>query len=262
VREDPFAFLLALVGDQGMPVERAWSLPALLRDRLGHLDPRRIAGDPRAVRAAVRARPALHRFPRVVGGWIVAAARDVVAEHGGDAGRLWADRPAARALEARLRRFRGIGQKKAALAVLTLARDLGVPVEGMEGSDVACDVHVRRAMLRTGLGARDDVPHLVAAARRLHPARPGALNRPLWEVGRRWCRPTAPDCGSCVLSRVCRRRLARGARVRGVGDRRPVGARRTPRQDRAAGAASATLRARSPDAPPHAAARRRRTLRP
>ena len=35
VREDPFAFLLAVIFDQGIPYERAWSAPIELRRRLG-----------------------------------------------------------------------------------------------------------------------------------------------------------------------------------------------------------------------------------
>ena len=43
----------------------------------------------------------------------------------------------------------------------------------LEASDVAYDVHVRRAFLRSGLAQRDDRPHMLAVARELHPSRPG-----------------------------------------------------------------------------------------
>ena len=41
--EDPFAFLLAVIFDQGIKAERAWAAPYALRQRLGHLDPARMA---------------------------------------------------------------------------------------------------------------------------------------------------------------------------------------------------------------------------
>jgi hypothetical protein len=37
------------------------------------------------------------------------------------------------------------------MAVEILARDLGIPLREMSGSDVAYDVHLRRVFLRTGL---------------------------------------------------------------------------------------------------------------
>jgi hypothetical protein len=46
VINDPFAFLLAVIFDQGIPAERAWRAPYDLRERLGHLDPERpLAGN-------------------------------------------------------------------------------------------------------------------------------------------------------------------------------------------------------------------------
>jgi endonuclease III len=61
----------------------------------------------------------------------------------------------------------------------------------MGGGDIAYDVHVRRVFLRTGLASRDEVTHMVVVARALNPERPGALDLPAWDVGRRWCRPTS-----------------------------------------------------------------------
>ena len=62
VRTDPFAFLTAVLFDQGVPAERAWLAPMLLRQRLGHLDPARIAVEESAVRDAIQAEPKLHRL--------------------------------------------------------------------------------------------------------------------------------------------------------------------------------------------------------
>ena len=207
VRDDPFAFLVGVLSDQGMRAERAWRVPHDLRVRLGHLDPARIAADPRAVARAVARRPMLHRYVTTIPRFVVAAARRVLADHLGDAGAIWGDHPTAVTLRARLESFDGIGQKKAAMAVELLVRERGVAVRELAGSDVAIDVHLRRTLLRTGLAVRGDVAHLVAAARAAHSARPGALNLPLWTIGRTWCRPTAPACGDCVLSTCCARAL-------------------------------------------------------
>ena len=52
VKTDAFAFLTGVLFDQGIPAERAWAAPYLLRQRMGHLDPARIARDPEGVRRA------------------------------------------------------------------------------------------------------------------------------------------------------------------------------------------------------------------
>lgn len=89
------------------------------------------------------------------------------------------------------------------MAVEILERDLRVPISGMHGSDIAYDIHVRRVFLRTGLAQRDDLDHIVAVARTLHPERPGEIDLPTWLIGRQWCHAGTPDCGTCPLTRVC-----------------------------------------------------------
>jgi len=203
VRSNPFAFLLAVLLDQGVPAERAFTAPLLLRQRLGHLSPRRIVREPTRLRRAMRLSPMPHRYPDQSSTWILAASRRVVQELEGQTDRLWADSPTARALRNRLERFDGIGQKKAAMAVEILARDLGVEVHELSGSDVAVDVHIRRVFLRTKLASVDTIDEIVSVARRAHPERPGELDIPAWVVGRTWCRPRSPKCGTCPISWAC-----------------------------------------------------------
>ncbi len=214
--DDPFAFLVAVICDQGVKAERAWAAPLELTRRLGHLDPARMLADPDAVMRAFREPAPLHRFVENVPRWILAAAERVLRQYGGDAGRIWGDRPTAAELQVRLRAFDGIGQKKAAMAVELLANDFGVDIGEMHGSDIAYDVHVRRVFLRTGLAERDDVDHMVGVARRVYPERPGALDAPAWVIGRTWCRPADPRCGECALDGVCAHRIDAGDVVRGV----------------------------------------------
>ena len=102
------------------------------------------------------------------------------------------------------------------MAAEILARDLGKPLQDMSGSDVAYDVHVRRVFLRSGLAEHDEVTHMVAVARALNPDRPGALDLPVWDVGRRWCGPVNPDCQECPLNRACPRMIDKASSARGV----------------------------------------------
>lgn len=203
IESDPFAFLVAVLLDQGVPAERAWAAPETLRHRLGHLQPLRLQWDPAPIHAAFSERPMPHRFPRLAAGWVYQAARLVARRYRGDAARIWSDGPSAYELRQRLEEFPGIGQKKAAMAVEILASANGPDVRELSGSDVAYDVHVRRVFLRTGLANGDTVHEVVAAARELHPARPGALDLPAWLIGREWCRPRRPDCAACPISWAC-----------------------------------------------------------
>jgi uncharacterized HhH-GPD family protein len=216
IHDDPYAFLIAVICDQGIVAERAWAIPYELQRRLGHLDPHRMADEPEAVMAAFAASPNLHRFVRQVAGWVTQAASVVDARYAGDAAGLWDDRPSAAELRARFDAFTGIGQKKAAMAVEILERDLHVPLSDLTGSDIAYDIHVRRVFLRSGLARHDDVAEMVMAARALHPERPGELDNPAWDIGRRWCHASNPDCPRCPLVGVCPRLIERGASVKGA----------------------------------------------
>ena len=216
VRADPFAFLLAVIFDQGIPYERAWRAPLDLRGRLGQLDPVSIVSDPAAVGYAVQKAPALHRYVNNMPSWIVAAADRVVRDYQGDASRIWSDHPTAEKLQGRLLAFEGIGPKKAAMAVELLERHLGVPIRMMEGSDIAYDIHVRRVFLRTGLADRDDPGHMIAVARELHPARPGMLDDPAWRIGKLWCHAREPECSDCRIAHACPKLIDRAAGVMGA----------------------------------------------
>lgn len=216
LHSDPFAFLTAVIADQGIPAERAWAVPYELSRRLGHLDPARIALDRDGVRQAFSTPPKLHRFINDVAGWTCDAASIVMERFAGDASAIWSDRPSAAKLRRRFDDFPGIGQKKAAMAVEILERDLRVPLTDLSGSDIAYDVHVRRVFLRTGLSDHDDMREMVRTARSLHPERPGELDNPTWDIGRRWCHRVGPDCPNCPLVAACPRYIERGNAVKGI----------------------------------------------
>lgn len=223
IRDSPDAFLIGVLFTQGIPAERAWAGPYLLRQRLGHLDLRRLAVERDAVAAAVAAAPALHRFKNTLGGWISDMAQRLVEDWGGSAANLWADRPSAAELRDRLEAFPGIGHKKAAMAVEILSRCFGASVCDPAGGTVAYDTQVRRVFLRSGLVDEDSVSEVERAAREASPAAPGTVDLPAWLIGRQWCRPRDPRCDECWLGESCPRHVDRS--VEGVGVR--------PRKNRA-----------------------------
>lgn len=132
----------------------------------------------------------------------------VCVHSGGDASRIWALDSTAAEVDARLRAFNRIGPKQAAIAVELLMSHFDIELADPTGSNVACDVHVRR-FLRTGLVQVDNIDAITAAARRLHPERPGFLDLPTWLVGRSYCHATNPYCDECPLTSVCPRLTGR-----------------------------------------------------
>lgn len=218
VKSSPEAFLIGVLFTQGVPAERAWAGPWLLRERLGHLDLERLALEREAVDEAFCTRPALHRFKHTIAGWVSDAAQRLLACYGGDASRIWAPGSSVAEVGERLSAFQGIGRKKAAMAVEILTRHFGVALTGAQDGTVAYDVHVRRVFLRSGLVGSDTPKEVAAAARAACPEAPGTIDLPAWLVGRQWCRPSEPRCDECRLGDVCPRRTWLG--VEGVGVRR------------------------------------------
>lgn len=113
LRDEPGAVVLGLLYDQRVLAETAFLGPYRLRQRLGHLDMRRIADMDRDAFAAVFAEsPAVHRFTNKMVDTTQAVARAIADDYGGDAARLWADGDNA-AVERRLRKLPGFGPQKA-----------------------------------------------------------------------------------------------------------------------------------------------------
>ena len=204
LRTNGFAFFVAVLLDQMMPAERAFDAPRVIRDRLGKLDPQTVIRRAKSLARAMHRKPMPYRYPATGTRQILSAAARIVALWGGRAENLWADEPSAQELIGRLREFEGIGQKKAAMAVEILERELGVPLREMDGSDVAVDVHIRRVFVRSGLAPDGRATTIIDSARRVHPARPGALDSAAWLIGREWCRPRKPLCDTCPIAWACR----------------------------------------------------------
>ena len=219
LREDPNAFLLGVLFTQGIPAERAWAGPYLLKQRLGHLDVRRLAEEPESVVEALQRPPMLHRFKNNVPAWISSAARRLLEKYRGDASRIWVEGSHVLEVTERFSKFDGIGRKKAVMATEILSRHFGVELEGRECGQVAYDVHVRRVFLRSGLVEVDSAEAIEKAARAIAPDAPGTLDLAAWLIGREMCRPKVPLCDSCRLGEVCPRQTwisVEGVGVRGV----------------------------------------------
>jgi uncharacterized HhH-GPD family protein len=130
---DPFALLVGFALDQQVPVPTAFSGPYKLLQRLGTLDPTRIAQlDPATLEAAFREKPAVHRFPGTMAQRVQDLARVIVDDFGGKAERIWTEARDARDLDARLRGLPGFGDMKVRSLLAVLAKRFGVRPAGMD----------------------------------------------------------------------------------------------------------------------------------
>src|SRR5438034_3943136 len=128
---DPLALLIGFALDQQVSVQKAFSGPAELRRRIGHLDAVRIAAmDPADLAAVFRERPALHRFPAAMAGRVQALCAYLVANYGGEASRVWTDARDGHDLQKRLLALPSIGDMKARSLIAILGKRLGVSVPG------------------------------------------------------------------------------------------------------------------------------------
>lgn len=214
-RLEPIEFFYGVIFDQGIIADRAWEAPSKLRQRLGHLDPCKMANmsEEELKKKIFVPGKSLHRYKKMAN-WLIESSKLLVNRYDGDPSKIWNDNPRADDLQRRFAEFKGIAQKKASMATNILVRDYGIPVRNVDyrGIDISSDVHVRRVFLRTGLIDEDDVDAVVAAARKLNPQYPGELDVPTWSIGRRFCHPSGPECDLCPLKKVCPKMVSRNAR--------------------------------------------------
>ncbi|HKA27373.1 MAG TPA: HhH-GPD-type base excision DNA repair protein [Gaiellaceae bacterium] len=132
IAKEPFALLMGFALDQQVPVPTAFSGPLKLKQRLGTIDPRKIARtDPAKVEAAFREKPAIHRFPANMARRVQEIAAIVSSEYGGDAGQLWNDAADGPELRRRLSELPGFGDMtiKSLSAVLAKRFDVAAARE-------------------------------------------------------------------------------------------------------------------------------------
>jgi uncharacterized HhH-GPD family protein len=125
-----------MVLDQQVPLEKAFSGPWVLRQRLGKdLDAAEIAAmNPDELTALFVERPALHRFPGSMAARVQELCRLLVQEYGGNAAAVWTGAATGAELFKRVKALPGFGEQKARIFVALLAKQLGVRPKGWESA--------------------------------------------------------------------------------------------------------------------------------
>ncbi len=132
LRTDPLALLLGMLLDQQIPMEKAFSSPYVLKQRLGHdLDAREIAEmDPETLTELFARPPALHRFPKANAKRAQEMCQVLVAKYDGGAARVWNDAATGAELVSRVGELPGFGKQKSQIFVALLAKQFDVQPAG------------------------------------------------------------------------------------------------------------------------------------
>jgi uncharacterized HhH-GPD family protein len=87
--QDPFALLVGFAIDQQVPVQKAFAGPLALKQRVGTLDPAKLAAID--LEPAFKEKPAIHRFPGSMAERVRELAAVVAEDYNGDASRIWSE---------------------------------------------------------------------------------------------------------------------------------------------------------------------------
>ena len=143
---DPFALLVGFALDQQVTVQQAFLGPLRLKQRLGTLEPKKVAKAD--LEPLFRKKPAIHRFPGAMATRVSELAATVVEDYRGDAARIWTEAADGKDLRKRIGALPGFGEMKikALGSVLAKRFDVDVARELVPSHPTLGDVDSRQAL--------------------------------------------------------------------------------------------------------------------
>jgi len=131
LNRDGTALLIGMLLDQQVPMQWAFTGPNTIRERLGHIDAKRIAAlEVDDFVSICREKPAIHRFPASMAKRIHAMCATIATSYKGKGANVWNDVDDAEVLVRRLRALPGFGEEKAQIFVALLGKRFGVRPKG------------------------------------------------------------------------------------------------------------------------------------
>jgi uncharacterized HhH-GPD family protein len=129
---DPLALLIGMTLDQQIPLEKAFSSPYVLTQRLGHAPTAAELADfdADALITIFATPPALHRFPKAMAVRVQEVCRVLVERYDGDAATVWSTAADGRELLKRVGELPGFGKQKAQIFTALLGKQYGVQPQG------------------------------------------------------------------------------------------------------------------------------------
>jgi uncharacterized HhH-GPD family protein len=124
IASDPLALVVGFVLDQQVTVQKAFSGPLVLRERLGAFDAATLAAAD--LEPVFRTPPAVHRYPRSMAKRVHDLAVHVLDRYDGNAARVWTEAGNSDDLRANLAALPGFGEMKIKALGSVLAKHFGV----------------------------------------------------------------------------------------------------------------------------------------
>jgi endonuclease III len=207
VMNDPYAFCIATCLDRGTRAEVIWTIPYDIQKDLGHLDPAKIhAMTLEQLEALFKRLPRRPRYVNDAPKTIKDLTRIVMEECDGDASLIWKGKKATQ-VHRTFDSIHGVGPGIANMAVLLIEKAFLVQFPDRRNMDIKPDIHTKRVLYRLGASYAETEDAAIQASRRMSPEFPGIVDAALWDIGRRWCSPTDPNCSECPVSEVCAKRI-------------------------------------------------------
>ena len=131
--DDPLALLIGMLLDQQITMEKAFTSPSVLAERLGttRLETHRIADyDAAEFEELFRRVPALHRFPAAMAKRVQELCQALVRSYDGEASAVWSTAADGAELVRRVAGLPGFGDQKARIFTALLGKQYGVQPAG------------------------------------------------------------------------------------------------------------------------------------
>ena len=224
LKNNSYAFLIAIILNQGKLIWKAWRGPYLIKRELKirSLSPKIIYEiDQRKINTAVKkAKLGCRNLPADrAGKYIKSAAKRVLDTYSGKASLIWKNATSVKELRNRLIKFDGIGENLANMAIKIFLEKGMIPKipktsEELRNLQVKADVHVIKVLYRTGLSEANTEDAALKAAKKYCPSLPARIDSGALEIGIQYCFKTDPDCKHCPLYKkrnskinLCRRKI-------------------------------------------------------
>ena len=205
VEKNPFAFALAAALDRGTRAEVIWTIPYYLQKEIGELKPAFFVNkDINEIKKIIQKLPIKPRYVNDAPRTIKELSEIVVNEFNGNASKIWKNK-SAEEVKTTFQRVYGVGPGISSMIVLLLERCFGIHFNDLDhrNMNVKPDIHIIRVFGRLGFISQPNEKEVLEAARKFSPEYPGAIDAPVWVIGRKWCTADTPQCIHCPVNEVC-----------------------------------------------------------
>lgn len=207
IHENSFAFISACCLDRGTKAEIIWTIPYWIFQQVGHYDPQRFYNlSLGQITSLFDCLPQKPRYTNAAPRTFNDICRIVAEDFSGRAENIWKDRSAMDVKRTLLSVY-GVGSGIANMSLVLIEGLYQITFTDLDyrNMDIKPDVHTMRVLYRLGVSPSINEMEAIIAARQISPSYPGAIDGPLWSIGRTWCHPTNPECAGCPLNSCCER---------------------------------------------------------